>query len=205
MIPAAVLLRSQCADRLFGVLLKYKVCSILNPGHIPWENHNWKSTCPAMFIATIFTIAIWMDKEIVVHLYNRLLLSHKKERIWVSCSEVDEPRACYTEWSKSGERQISYVKSYIWNLEKWWWTSLQGSNRDLTIENRLVDTVGEEKGGTNSKSSIETYRLPCKMDSHWEFSVWCRELSLVLCDSLEEWDKVVGKKEVQEGGTYVNP
>ena len=29
------------------------------------------------------------------------LLSHKKEHIWVSSSEVDEPRAYYTEWSKS--------------------------------------------------------------------------------------------------------
>ena len=30
-----------------------------------------------------------------------LLLSHKKEHIWVSSNEVDEPRAYYTEWSKS--------------------------------------------------------------------------------------------------------
>ena len=42
-----------------------------------------------------------MDKEVVVHIYNGVLLSHKKEWIRVSCSEVDEPRACYTEWSKS--------------------------------------------------------------------------------------------------------
>ena len=37
----------------------------------------------------------WVDKEIVVHVYNGLLLSHKKERIWVSSNEVDEPRAYY--------------------------------------------------------------------------------------------------------------
>jgi len=43
----------------------------------------------------------WMDKEAVVHIYNAILLSHKKERIWVSSNEVDEPRAYYTEWSKS--------------------------------------------------------------------------------------------------------
>ena len=29
----------------------------------------------------------------------------EKERIWVSSNEVDEPRAYYTEWSKS-EREI---------------------------------------------------------------------------------------------------
>ena len=38
--------------------------------------------------------------------------------IWVSCSEMDEPRACYTEWSKSErEKQISYINAYIWNLK----------------------------------------------------------------------------------------
>ena len=45
-----------------------------------------------------------MGKEDVVHIYNGILLSHKREHIWVSPKEVDEPRAYYTEWSKS-ERQ----------------------------------------------------------------------------------------------------
>ena len=46
----------------------------------------------------------------------------------------------------------------MWNLERWyWWTYLQGSNRDAETEKRLVDTVVEEKGGMNWKSSIETY------------------------------------------------
>ena len=39
----------------------------------------------------------WIDKEGVVHNYNEILLSYKKEQIWVTCSEADEPRACYTE------------------------------------------------------------------------------------------------------------
>ena len=42
-----------------------------------------------------------MDKEVVVHIPNGLLLSHKKEHIWVSSNEVDEPRIYYAEWSKS--------------------------------------------------------------------------------------------------------
>ena len=37
----------------------------------------------------------------MVHIYSGILLSHKKEHIWVSSNEVDEPRAYYTEWSKS--------------------------------------------------------------------------------------------------------
>ena len=38
-----------------------------------------------------------VDKEAVVHRYNGILLSHKKECIGVSFNEVDEPRAYYTE------------------------------------------------------------------------------------------------------------
>ena len=55
----------------------------------------------------------WMDKEVVVHLHNGILLSHKKEHIWVSSNEVDEPRTYYTEWSKSErEKQILYTNAY---------------------------------------------------------------------------------------------
>ena len=42
-----------------------------------------------------------MDKEIVVHIYNGILLSYKKEHISVSSDEVDETGAYYTEWSQS--------------------------------------------------------------------------------------------------------
>ena len=49
----------------------------------------------------------WIDKEVVVHIYNEILLSHKKGWIWVSWTEVDEPTACYMKWSKS-ERENKY-------------------------------------------------------------------------------------------------
>ena len=43
----------------------------------------------------------------MVHIFNGILFSHKKEQIWVSSSEVDGLRACYTEWNKSErEKQI---------------------------------------------------------------------------------------------------
>ena len=43
----------------------------------------------------------WMDKEVVVHIHNGIILSHEKKHIWVSSDEVDEPRTYYTEWNKS--------------------------------------------------------------------------------------------------------
>ena len=56
----------------------------------------------------------WTDKELMVHISNGILLSYKKGHIWVSSDKVDEPRACYTEWSKSErERQILCINEYL--------------------------------------------------------------------------------------------
>ena len=50
----------------------------------------------------------------MVHIHSGILHSHKKERLWVSSNEMDEPRVYYTEWSKSErEKQISYSNAYI--------------------------------------------------------------------------------------------
>ena len=98
----------------------------------------------------------------MVHIYNGILLSHKKERIWVSSNEVDEPTAYYTEWSQSErEKQVLYISAYMWNLERWyWWTYLQGSNGDADTENRLVDMVTEEKGGDEVREQHWNIYIP---------------------------------------------
>ena len=63
-----------------------------------------------------------------------------------------------------------------------------------------MDSVGEGESGTR-ESSLETYTLPCvKLDSQWEFALQCWELKSVLCDNLEGWDGVGGKREVQDRG-----
>ena len=55
-----------------------------------------------------------MDKEVVVHIHNGILLSYKKEKIWVSSNEVDETGAYYTERSKSErETQILCINTYV--------------------------------------------------------------------------------------------
>ena len=57
----------------------------------------------------------------VVHIYNRIVFSHEMEKMWVSWTEVDEPAACYTEWSKSErEKHILYIKAYIYARKKKW-------------------------------------------------------------------------------------
>ena len=49
----------------------------------------------------------------------------------------------------------------MWNLERrYWWTYLQGSSQNADMQNRLVDRVGEGKGGRNWETSVEIHTLP---------------------------------------------
>ena len=88
-----------------------------------------------------------MDKEDVVHIYNGILLSHKKEwnnAIW---SNMDGPRDYHTKWSKS-ERKTNTIQYYLWwNLK--YKTNEPRYNRDrlTNIENTLLFASGEVNGG----------------------------------------------------------
>ena len=108
--------------------------------------------------ATYTSINRGMDKEDVVHIYNGILLIHKKEQNWVICRDVDGPRECHTEWSKSErEKQISYINAYMWNLEKWYrWSYMQSRNRDTDVENKCMYTNGERGDGRNWEIGIDT-------------------------------------------------
>ena len=80
-------------------------------GIYPEETKVEKDTCIPWFIAALFTIArTWKqprcpstDEWIKLwYIYTmETLLSHKKECIWVSSDEVDEPRTYYTKWRES--------------------------------------------------------------------------------------------------------
>ena len=52
-----------------------------------------------------------MHKEAVllIHIHNGILLSHKKECIWVSSNEADEPRAYYSEVSEKEKDKYSIL------------------------------------------------------------------------------------------------
>ena len=117
----------------------------------------------------------------------------KKEQIWVNSSEAAESRACYTEWSKSEEEQISYINAYAWNLEKqYWWTYLKSSSRDTAVEKRLVDPGMEGECGMNWENSMEIHTLPYvkQIDSPWELAVWRGELNPALSENIKGWGGV---------------
>ena len=86
-----------------------------------------------------------MDKEDEVHIYNGILLSHKKEWNNAICSNIDGPRDYHIKWSQlDRERQIPYDITYMWNLKKWYkLTYLQNRNKPTDIENKLMVTKGE--------------------------------------------------------------
>ena len=81
-------------------------------GHTHQGNQNWKRRMyPNVHHSTVYnsqdmeatlmSIGRRMDKKVVVHIHNGILISYKKEHIWVSSNEVDETGAYYTEWNKS--------------------------------------------------------------------------------------------------------
>ena len=118
-----------------------------------------KKTHISMFIAALITIARtwkkprcppadeWIRKLWYIHTME-YYSAIEKECIWVSSNEVDEPRACSIEWSKSErERQVLFIIAYIWSLERWHWQSyVQGHKGGTDIKNRLLDSVGEGWG-----------------------------------------------------------
>ena len=57
-----------------------------------------------------------MDKEVVAYIQNGIILSYKKEYIWVSSNEVDKTGAYYTEWSKSGKKHTNTVLMHIYGI-----------------------------------------------------------------------------------------
>ena len=68
----------------------------------------------------------------MVHIYNRILLSHKKEWNNAICSDVDGPKHCYTEWTKP--EKDKYI-AYMWNLKKK--TGMNGSIYKTEIESQM--------------------------------------------------------------------
>ena len=54
-----------------------------------------------------------MDEEDVVHIYNGLLLSHKKEWNNAICSNMDGPRDDHTKWIKP-DRKTNIIRYHLY-------------------------------------------------------------------------------------------
>ena len=110
--------------------------------------------------ATQVSIDRWMDKEDVVHIYNGTLLSHKKEQIWISSSEADEPKSLLYRVKSEREKHILYINAYIWNLEKMLFMNLSaGKEWRCRYREQTCGHTGERVGW---------YTTVRKVDSGWE-------------------------------------
>ena len=84
----------------------------------------------------------------------------------VSSNEVDEPRACYTEWSKSErEKRLLYIITYMESRKMVLINYLQGRNRDTDRESGLADIVGDEEWDELRELHWNMYTTMSKTDS----------------------------------------
>ena len=86
-----------------------------------------KDTCIPLFTSALFTISrIWKQPRCpstdewyiytVVHIHNGMLLSHKKECIWVSSDEVDEPRTIIQSEVRQKEKGRYHILTDIYGI-----------------------------------------------------------------------------------------
>ena len=59
-----------------------------------------------------------MDKEDEIYVNNGMLFSHKKEWNNATCSNMDGPRECHTEWSQT-EKENIWHPLYVESKNKW--------------------------------------------------------------------------------------
>ena len=57
-----------------------------------------------------------MDKEVVVNVHNGILLSHKKERIWVSSNEVDDLEPILQSEVSQKEKDKYFILMHIYGI-----------------------------------------------------------------------------------------
>ena len=100
---------------------------------------------------TLMSINRGLDNKDMVHIYNGILLSHKKEWNHAICSNMDGPRNYHTKWIKSDrERQMSYEITNMWNLTKSIWKYLQNGNRLKILKSNSWLPMGKcAVGGIN--------------------------------------------------------
>ena len=74
-----------------------------------------------LFVAECLDSIPWFEKENGTHMYNGILLSQKRNEI-VSFAEMwkDLETIIQSEVSQREKKQVSYINSYMWNLENWY-------------------------------------------------------------------------------------
>ena len=145
----------------------------------------------------------WRDKEEVVHVHSGILLSHKKEHVWLSSNKVDEPRAYYAVMCVRKTQTNTVYQHTNMDSGKGALMSLSaGQQWTRRLREQTVDAGwGGGDSGKDGGSHGETHASPyAEWDNQWKSAVWHRELKPVRCENLEGGGGAGGGREVQEGG-----
>ena len=57
-----------------------------------------------------------MDKEVVVHIHNGILLSHRKEHVRISSDELDEPKPIIQSKVSQKEKDKYYILTHMYGI-----------------------------------------------------------------------------------------
>ena len=141
------------------------------------------------------------DREVVVHIYNEILLSHRKEHIWVSSNEGDEPRAYYTEWSQRKKNKY-HILMHTCGISK--------DGADEPIRRAAVEMQTQrmdlwtpwekERVGWLERGALKHILPYVKHIASGNLFYDTGSSNLVLCDNPKEWDGVRDRREMHKGG-----
>ena len=127
-----------------------------------------------MFTVVLFTIARtwkhpkcplkneWIRKMWYIYTteYYSAIKSNETESLVVMWMDLE--CVIQSEVSQKEKKQVLYINTYMWNVEKWYKiTRLQGRNRDIDIENGYVDIAGEREGGMDWESITDIHTQSC--------------------------------------------
>ena len=129
-----------------------------------------------------------MDKEVVVHVHNGILLSHKKEHLLcVLMRQMNLEPIIQSEVSQK-EKDKYCILTHIYRIQKNV-TKEFFHRAAMEKQTQRIDLWTRERGGEGEmygESNMETYITVCKLDSHQEFAVWLRKLKQGLYINPEE-------------------
>ena len=101
----------------------------------------------------------WMDKEVVVHIYNGILLSHKNEWNNSICSNMERPREYILSELIQTKTNIIWYHLYVESKIRHKWTYLQ--NRNIQTQRTDLWLPRGREGGRVMDWEFEVSR--CKL------------------------------------------
>ena len=93
------------------------------------------------------------DKD-VRHIYDGILLSHKKEQSCAICRDMDGPRGCHTEGTKSKEKNKYHILMHMCGIQK---NGIDKSICKAEIETDVQNEQMDTKGGRGWWEELEDW------------------------------------------------